>query len=92
MASLKNIRTQQFNSQAIGNHEFDDGPEGLAPYLAALNAPVVAANMDSTNEVSLQGLYKPHIVIERGGRKIGIIGLITTDTKVYKNSFLEVNI
>lgn len=80
--------TQQFmnllphDAHAIGNHEFDDGPEGLAPYLAALNAPIVAANMDSTNEASLQGLYKPHIVIERGGRTIGIIGLITTDTKI----------
>ncbi|KAM3963816.1 apyrase-like [Aphomia sociella] len=69
------------DAHAIGNHEFDDGPEGLAPYLAALNAPVLVANMDTTNEPSLQGLYKPHIVIERKGRKIGIIGLITTDTE-----------
>ncbi|XP_059051032.1 apyrase-like [Achroia grisella] len=68
------------DAHAIGNHEFDDGPAGLAPYLAALNAPVVAANMDTSNEPSLQGLYKPHIVVERKGRKIGIIGLITTDT------------
>ncbi|XP_031764465.1 apyrase [Galleria mellonella] len=78
--------TQQFmnmlphDAHAIGNHEFDDGPSGLAPYLAALKAPVVAANMDTTNEPSLQGLYKPYIVVERKGRKIGIIGLITTDT------------
>lgn len=68
--------------QAIGNHEFDDGPEGLAPYLSALNAPVVAANLDVSKEPSLQNLTKPHIVIERQGRKIGIIGLITTDTQV----------
>lgn len=68
--------------QAIGNHEFDDGPEGLAPYLTALKAPVVAANMDVSKEESLQGLFKPHIIVERKGRKIGIIGLITTETKV----------
>ncbi|XP_060806709.1 apyrase [Amyelois transitella] len=79
--------TQQFmnllphDAHAIGNHEFDDGPEGLAPYLAALKAPVLAANMDSANEPSLQGLYRPSLVVERKGRKIGIIGLITTDTK-----------
>ncbi|XP_072934335.1 apyrase-like isoform X2 [Epargyreus clarus] len=80
--------TQEFmnllphDAHAIGNHEFDDGPEGLAPYLSALKAPVIAANMDTTNEPILQGLYKPHVIVERHGRKIGLIGLITTDTKV----------
>ncbi|CAH0402703.1 unnamed protein product [Chilo suppressalis] len=68
------------DAHAIGNHEFDDGPEGLAPYLSALKAPVVAANMDSSKEPSLQGLYVPHVIVERQGRRIGIIGLITTDT------------
>lgn len=68
--------------QAIGNHEFDDGPEGLAPYLRALKAPVLAANMDVSQEPSLQNLFRPHIIVKRGGRKIGIIGLITTDTQV----------
>ncbi|KOB66087.1 Apyrase, partial [Operophtera brumata] len=66
---------------ALGNHEFDDGPKGLAPYLKALKAPVVAANLDTTNEPTLQGLYQAHTVVERNGRKIGIIGLITPDTK-----------
>ncbi|XP_050353508.1 apyrase-like [Nymphalis io] len=80
--------TQEFmnllphDAHAIGNHEFDDGPQGLAPYLRALKAPVIAANMDTSKEPVLQGLYKPHVIIERKKRKIGIIGLITTDTKI----------
>ncbi|XP_013144849.1 PREDICTED: apyrase-like isoform X1 [Papilio polytes] len=79
--------TQEFmnllphDAHAIGNHEFDDGPEGLAPYLRALKAPVLAANMDVSQEPSLQNLFRPHIIVKRGGRKIGIIGLITTDTQ-----------
>jgi 2',3'-cyclic-nucleotide 2'-phosphodiesterase (5'-nucleotidase family) len=68
--------------QAIGNHEFDDGVEGLAPYLEALQAPVVAANIDTSKEPTLKDLYKPHVVLERKGRKIGIIGLITPETAV----------
>ncbi|XP_075983775.1 apyrase-like [Anticarsia gemmatalis] len=78
--------TQEFmnliphDAHAIGNHEFDDGPEGLAPYLSALKAPVIAANMDTSEVPSLQGLYKPSTVIKRKGRKIGLIGLITPDT------------
>ncbi|KAH9637774.1 hypothetical protein HF086_007803, partial [Spodoptera exigua] len=65
---------------ALGNHEFDDGPEGLAPYLKALKAPVLAANMDVSEEPILEGLFIPHIILKRKGRKIGIIGLITPDT------------
>ncbi|XP_068623426.1 apyrase-like [Battus philenor] len=69
------------DAHAVGNHEFDDGPEGLAPYFKALKAPVVAANMDASKEPILEGTFKPHIIVKRDGRKIGIIGLITTDTK-----------
>ncbi|XP_050552692.1 apyrase-like [Spodoptera frugiperda] len=78
--------TQEFmnliphDAHALGNHEFDDGPEGLAPYLKALKAPVLAANMDVSEEPILAGLFIPHIVLKRKGRKIGIIGLITPDT------------
>lgn len=84
--------TQEFmnliphDAHAIGNHEFDDGPSGLAPYLAALKAPVLAANMDTSKELSLEGLYRPHIVITRKGRKIGIIGLATPETKILSSS------
>ncbi|XP_013184063.2 apyrase [Amyelois transitella] len=74
------------DAHAIGNHEYDDGPAGLVPYLAALRAPVLAANMDTRKEPSLNGLYEPHVVVERNGRKIGIIGLITPSTSSSSNS------
>ncbi|XP_072934339.1 apyrase-like [Epargyreus clarus] len=80
--------TQEFmnllphDAHAIGNHDFDDGPEGLAPYLKSLNAPAIAANMDSSDEPSLEGLYTPYIIIEKMGRKIGIIGVTTTTTEI----------
>lgn len=84
--------TQEFmnllphDAHAIGNHEFDDGPQGLAPYLRALKAPVLAANMDTTKEPVLNGLYRPHVIIERKKRRIGLIGLITTDTKILSSA------
>ncbi|KOB73684.1 Apyrase, partial [Operophtera brumata] len=46
-----------------------------------LKAPVLVANMDTSEEPSLQGKYQPSLVVERKGRKIGIIGLITEDNK-----------
>lgn len=69
--------------QAIGNHEFDDGPEGLAPYLSHLKAPVLAANMDVSQVRELQGLFQDSIVVKRKGREIGIIGLATQETAVW---------
>ncbi|CAB3245664.1 unnamed protein product [Arctia plantaginis] len=79
--------TQEFmnmiphDAHALGNHDFDDGPAGVVPYIAALKAPVLAANMDTSEEPSFEGLYEPHIIVNRKGRRIGIIGLITVDTK-----------
>lgn len=72
-----------FSWQAIGNHEFDDGPEGLAPYLSHLKAPVLAANMNVSQVPELQGLFQDSIIVKRKGRKIGIIGLATQETAVW---------
>ncbi|CAG5022744.1 unnamed protein product [Parnassius apollo] len=70
----------------IGNHEFDGGVAGLAPYLAALRAPVVVANIDTSAEPGLGSLYKSHVILEKKGRKIGIIGLTTPETRTTSNS------
>lgn len=79
-----------FLFQAIGNHEFDDGIDGIVPYLKSLKAPVLAANIDTSEEPSMDGLYRPHIVIKRKGRRIGIIGITTTEYKVcyFEKDFL----
>lgn len=68
--------------QTLGNHEFDDRIKGLVPFLKALNAPVVVSNIDDSFEPDLQGLYQKSTVIERDGKKIGIIGVILSTTNV----------
>jgi 5'-nucleotidase len=60
----------------LGNHEFDDTVAGVVPFLEAVNASFVVANIDDSEEPSIQGKYKKSIVIERGGRKIGILGYV----------------
>lgn len=62
--------------QTIGNHEFDHGIDGVVPFLETIQSPMVIANIDSTNEPSFQGLYEHSLVLEKGGRKIGIIGVV----------------
>lgn len=62
--------------QTLGNHEFDDKIAGVVPFLENMNAPFVVANIDDSQEPSIQGKYNKSIIIERGGRKIGILGYV----------------
>ncbi|XP_055386742.1 apyrase isoform X2 [Condylostylus longicornis] len=70
----------------IGNHEFDNDIEGLVPFLEALKAPVVVANIDDSKEPTIHNLYNKSVVIEKSGRKIGIIGVILESTNEISNT------
>uniref|UniRef100_A0A182SZ83 Calcineurin-like phosphoesterase domain-containing protein n=1 Tax=Anopheles maculatus TaxID=74869 RepID=A0A182SZ83_9DIPT len=64
------------DAMTLGNHEFDHGVEGLVPFLEAIHSPMVVANIDDRDEPTLQGMYQKSVVLDRGGRKIGVIGVI----------------
>lgn len=51
-------------------------------YLKSLNHPAVVANMDASAQPNMQGLFKKSIIIERNGKKIGIIGVIYSTVAV----------
>jgi 5'-nucleotidase len=70
-----------FQAIAIGNHEFDEGDEGLAAFAGKLRCPVLAANVDVSKSQVLKGKIKPYTIVQVSGQDIGIIGLATTDTK-----------
>ncbi|MDA7420582.1 bifunctional metallophosphatase/5'-nucleotidase [Tritonibacter multivorans] len=69
-----------YDAMAVGNHEFDDGPEGLAKFIDAVSFPVISGNLDLSSEDSLKGKVGNHVVLEVGGEKIGIISVLATDT------------
>jgi 5'-nucleotidase/UDP-sugar diphosphatase len=69
-----------YEAMTVGNHEFDDGPEVLAGFMAAVGFPVLMSNADVSMEPSLAGKLMPSTVIEKGGEKIGLIGLTPHDT------------
>ena len=85
------------DATTFGNHDFDLGPDGTAQAIAvAAKAgrvpPVVASNTDFTgNDASLaalqrlanEGLVQRHIVIERGGIRFGIVGLLGKEAQFY---------
>ncbi|WP_380057323.1 bifunctional metallophosphatase/5'-nucleotidase [Falsihalocynthiibacter sp. SS001] len=70
-----------YDGMTVGNHEFDDGPEVLAGFMDAVNFPVLMSNADVSQEPSLAGKIAKSTVIEKGGEKIGMIGLTPHDTR-----------
>lgn len=71
-----------YDAMALGNHEFDDGPQVLAPFVRAVRFPVLGANVDTSREPLLNGLIQPFTVVERSGRRIGIVAATTADTPI----------
>ncbi|CAG0884857.1 unnamed protein product [Cyprideis torosa] len=77
--------TLDYDAMALGNHEFDDGPAGLRPFLKAVEFPVLAANVNATAEPLINGLFLPYVVVNVDGRHVGIIGFLTPDTESLAN-------
>ncbi|KAF2887392.1 hypothetical protein ILUMI_18782, partial [Ignelater luminosus] len=75
-----------FDAYTLGNHEFDHGIVGLVPFIKALKSPVLVSNLDDREEPDIQGLYRKSIVIERDGKRIGIIGVVSEHTNQLSNT------
>ncbi|PJI41461.1 MAG: multifunctional 2',3'-cyclic-nucleotide 2'-phosphodiesterase/5'-nucleotidase/3'-nucleotidase [Rhizobium sp.] len=69
-----------YDAMAIGNHEFDDGPEELARFIDALKFPMVSGNVLAGLNTPIADKYKPYIIKEFGGEKIAVVSVLATDT------------
>ena len=69
-----------YDAMTVGNHEFDDGPEVLRDFIGATNFPILMSNADVSGEPFLSDVIQKSTVIEKGGEKIGLIGLTPQDT------------
>ncbi len=69
-----------YDGMTVGNHEFDDGPEVLKGFMDSVNFPVLMSNADVSGEPLLADTLMKSTVIERGGEKIGLIGLTPENT------------
>ncbi|VVC41500.1 Calcineurin-like phosphoesterase domain, ApaH type,5'-Nucleotidase, C-terminal,5'- [Cinara cedri] len=69
------------DAMCLGNHEFHNGPAGLAPFLSSKNIssiPIVVTNINTTGEPSLTNI-RPSTVLTVNNRTIGIVGYLTPD-------------
>ncbi len=79
----------QYDVATIGNHDFDNGIEGLYKQLPHAKFDFVSANYDFKNTV-LDTIIKPYKIIIKEGIKIGIFGLgIKLEGLVNKKDYKE---
>ncbi|MDG3043054.1 bifunctional metallophosphatase/5'-nucleotidase [Roseicyclus marinus] len=69
-----------FDAMALGNHEFNNGPEGLLPLLDTVSFPVVSGNLDVSADPVLNGRVGDRLVLEVNGMQVGIVSALTRDT------------
>lgn len=71
-----------YDAWALGNHDFDWGPERLEALLTMSQAPVLSANIerDGVAPGAFAGAWskvQPWTIREVGGFRVGLVGLIT---------------
>jgi 5'-nucleotidase len=79
------LAAMDYDAMAIGNHEFDFGPDVLADFIAGFGhtpPPFVSANLDFRDEPRLQALVRKgtivaSTVVKERGEQIGIVGATT---------------
>ncbi|XP_034940556.1 protein 5NUC-like isoform X2 [Chelonus insularis] len=77
----------QPNVVTLGNHEFDNGVEGLIPFITHAQFPIVVSNLDLSNEPLLSATkIKKSVILTVAGRRIGVIGYLTPDTQNTSNT------
>jgi len=79
-AAAEMMNGMGYEAMAVGNHEFDDGPEALRRFVDSVDFPVLMANADISQEPLLADVIRKSAIIERGGERIGLVGLVPVDT------------
>ncbi|XP_056336918.1 5'-nucleotidase [Danio aesculapii] len=73
----------KYDAMALGNHEFDNGVDGLLkPFLQEVNCTVLSANIkaDATLAPQISGYYFPYKIFTLGSEKVGVVGYTSAET------------
>ena len=78
-----------YDAIALGNHDFDFGPEVLAEFIKQVSesdAPFLSSNLDFSGEPGLQALFDEgriaaSVVVQKNGVRIGIVGATTPNLR-----------
>ena len=90
---FKLMSKMKYDAVTLGNHDFDNGLEGLKKQLPHANFPFLIANYDFSDTI-LKNTFKPYKVFRKGDLKIGVFGIgIELDglvpKKLYQNTVYQ---
>jgi len=71
---LKLMSKMGYDASTIGNHEFDNGLVGMSKAFEHAKFPFICSNYDFSDTI-LDKKTIPYKIIEKGGLKIGLIGV-----------------
>ncbi|XP_031148913.1 5'-nucleotidase [Sander lucioperca] len=72
-----------YDAMVFGNHEFDNGVEGLmTPFLEQIQCPVLSANIkaDQTLASTFGNSFLPYKILTVGGERVGVVGYTSQET------------
>ena len=72
---LKLMSQMGYDAATLGNHDFDNGIEGLEKMLPFAKFPYLIANYDFSAETGLKNTFQGYKIFEKQGIKIGVFGL-----------------
>lgn len=77
------VNLMGYDAMAAGNHDFDFGFDRLLEIKSQLKFPILGANVSFKGEQ----VFKPYLIKEVGGLKIGLFGLTVPDSLSNMNVF-----
>jgi 5'-nucleotidase len=85
----KLMSQMKYDAATLGNHDFDNGLEGLEKMLPHAGFPFVSANYDFSKTI-LKNRFEPYKIFEKQGLRIGVFGVgIELEGLVSNNNFGE---
>jgi 5'-nucleotidase len=86
---FKLMSMMQYDASTIGNHDFDNGIEGLYAQMPHAKFEFLSANYVFKNTM-MDGLVKPYKIFNKNGIKVGVFGIgIELDGLVDKKMYQE---
>ena len=86
---FKLMSMMKYDASTIGNHDFDNGVEGLHAQMPHAQFEFISANYDFKNTV-MDGFVKPFKIFNKNGIKVGVFGLgIALEGLVNKGMYKE---
>jgi 5'-nucleotidase len=87
---FKLMSMMQYDATTIGNHDFDNGLEGIVSQMPHATFDFISSNYDFKNTV-MDGYTKPFKIFDKNGIRVGVFGLGIelaglVDTKNYKET------